>query len=175
VLKTPDPKGHEYCRTRSAREWTVPGISSRHSSPGLTHNRRFPIRSTIARYSHFCKKRRIASIEASRILSWPPRRLLTLERDTPSSREIRAFFHSDRSANVRNRLNISAFSRSLCAFSAVSIALVNGDERDRFFKLRRYANKLTSFLVNQTGPVATAMASSIEELERVAKVIRVLA
>src|SRR5580704_12364523 len=84
-------------------------------------------RSTIARYSHFSKNRRIASIEASRILSWPPSHLSTVERDTPSSREIRAFFHSDRSANVRNRLNISAFSRSLRAFSAASIGLVKGD------------------------------------------------
>src|ERR1700693_3409376 len=75
-------------------------------------------------HSHSSKNRRIASIEASRILSWPPSHLSTVERDTPSSREIRAFFHSDRSAKVRNRLNISAFSRSLRAFSAASIGLV---------------------------------------------------
>src|SRR5271165_3925535 len=40
-------------------------------SPGSTHNRRFLSTSTIDRYSHFSKNRRIASIEASRILSWP--------------------------------------------------------------------------------------------------------
>jgi hypothetical protein len=36
-------------------------------------------------------------------------------------------------------------------------------------------NKLRSLFLNQTGPVATAMASWIEEVERVAKVISVLA
>ena len=49
------------------------------------------------------------------------------------------------------------------------------NERDRFSSFGDNANKLTSFLVNQTGLVATAMASSIEEVERVAKVISVLA
>jgi hypothetical protein len=33
--------------------------------------------------------------------------------DTPSSREIRTFFHFERLAKVRSRLNIAAFSRSL--------------------------------------------------------------
>jgi hypothetical protein len=36
-------------------------------------------------------------------------------------------------------------------------------------------NKLRSLFLNRTGPVATAMASWIEEVERVAKVISVLA
>src|SRR5271165_3608798 len=69
-------------------------------------------RSTIDRYSHFSKNRRIASIEASRILSWPASHLSTVERDTPSSREIRAFFHFDRPAKVRKRIKTSAISRS---------------------------------------------------------------
>jgi hypothetical protein len=46
---------------------------------------------------------------------------------TPSSREIRTFFHFERLAKVRSRLNISAFSRSLGAFWAASIGLVKGD------------------------------------------------
>jgi hypothetical protein len=65
-------------------------------------------RSTIALYSHSSKNRRIASIEASKILSWPASHLSTVEKDTPSSREIRAFFHFDRSAKVRKRIKISA-------------------------------------------------------------------
>jgi hypothetical protein len=44
-----------------------------------------------------------------------------------------------------------------------------------FSSLGDNANKLRSLFLNQTGPVATAMASWIEELERVAKVISVLA
>src|SRR5271166_3614256 len=48
-------------------------------SPGSTHNRRFLSRSTIDRYSHFSKNRRIASIEASRILSWPASHLSTVK------------------------------------------------------------------------------------------------
>jgi len=45
------------------------------------------------------------------------------DRDTPSSREIRAFFHFDRSAKVRKRIKISAISRSLRSFWAASISL----------------------------------------------------
>src|SRR5271165_4142304 len=97
-----DEKSHEY---RAVIE-----------SPGSTHNRRFLSRSTIDRYSHFSKNRRIASIEASRILSWPASHLSTVERDTPSSREIRAFFHFDRPAKVRKRIKTSAISRSLRSF-----------------------------------------------------------
>src|SRR5271157_1719283 len=92
-------------------------------SPGSTHNRRFLSRSTIDRYSHFSKNRRIASIEASKILSWPASHLSTVERDTPSSREIRAFFHFNRSAKVRKRIKISAISRSLRSFCTASISL----------------------------------------------------
>jgi len=44
-----------------------------------------------------------------------------------------------------------------------------------FSSLGDNPNKLRSLFLNQTGPVATAMASSIEEVERVAKVIIVLA
>ena len=44
-----------------------------------------------------------------------------------------------------------------------------------FSSLGDNANKLRSLFLNQTGPVATAMASWIEEVERLAKVISVLA
>jgi len=52
-----------------------------------------------------------------------PSHLSTVGRDTPSSREIRAFFHFDRSAKVRKRIKISAISRSLRSFWAASISL----------------------------------------------------
>src|SRR5260370_29103856 len=64
-------------------------------------------------HSRSLKNRRIASIEATRIVSWPLSHLSTVERDTPSSREIRAFFHFDRSAKARKRAKTSAFSCSL--------------------------------------------------------------
>ena len=97
-------------------------------------------------YSHFSKNRRIASIEASKILSWPRSHLSTVESDTPSSREIRTFFHSDWSANVRNRVSISAFSRSLRDFSAASIDLVKGDSLARHTKRsERFNSKQQDF------------------------------
>src|SRR5271166_2160565 len=46
-----------------------------------------------------------------------------LKRNTPSSREIRAFFHFNRSAKVRKRIKISAISRSLRSFCTASISL----------------------------------------------------
>jgi hypothetical protein len=45
-----------------------------------------------------------------------PSHLSIDERDTPSSREIRAFFHFDRPAKARKRPKTSAFSRSLRSF-----------------------------------------------------------
>ena len=74
-------------------------------------------------HSRSLKNRRIASIEASRMVSCPLSHLSTVERDTPSSREIRAFFHFDCSANLLKRSRTSAFSRSLLSFWVPSIAL----------------------------------------------------
>jgi hypothetical protein len=76
-------------------------------------------------HSHCSKNRRIASIEASRILSWPPSHLSTVERDTPSSREIRAFFHFDRSAKARKRAKASALWRSLHSFGVVGCVAID--------------------------------------------------
>src|ERR1700693_6363590 len=76
-------------------------------------------------HSHSSKNRRIASIEASRILSWPPSHLSTVERDTPSSREIRAFFHFDRSAKARKRARTSAFWRSLRSFGVAGCVAID--------------------------------------------------
>jgi hypothetical protein len=78
-------------------------------------------------HSRSLKNWRIASIEASRIVSCPLSHLSTVERDTPSSREIRAFFHFDRFANLLKRSRISAFSRSLRSFWVASIVLTLND------------------------------------------------
>jgi len=74
-------------------------------------------------HSRSLKNRRIASIDASRIVSCPLSHLSTVDRDTPSSREIRAFFHFDLSANLLKRSRTSAFSRSLRSFWVPSIVL----------------------------------------------------
>jgi hypothetical protein len=88
-----------------------------------------PMHRTIRKPAHSRSLRnwRIASIEASRIVSCPLSHLSTVERDTPSSREIRAFFHFDRFANLLKRSRISAFSRSLRSFWVASIVLTLND------------------------------------------------
>src|SRR5271166_6225620 len=95
----------------------------------------------MAVYSHSSKNRRIASIEASKILSWPASHLSTVERDTPSSREISAFFHFDRSAKVRKRIKSSAISRSLHSFCTASISLgIKGVIQQRHTELNEIRN-----------------------------------
>lgn len=80
-------------------------------------------------HSRSLKNRRIASIDASRIVSCPLSHLSTVDTDTPSSREIRAFFHFDRSANLLKRSRTSAFSRSLRSFWVPSIVRPLNDAR----------------------------------------------
>jgi hypothetical protein len=71
------------------------------------------------------KKRRMVSIEATRIRSWPPSHLSTVDGDTPSAREIRAFFHCDRSAKIRKRAKSSTFSGTLRSFLLARCLAIN--------------------------------------------------
>ena len=113
------------------------------------------------RYSHSSKNRRISSIEASRILSWPASHLSTVERDTPSSREIRAFFHFDRSAKVRKRIKIWAISRSLRSFQAASI----GPGIKVVLSLKRHADGTKSFRKNKGGSCRSSGVAGVQGVQ----------
>jgi hypothetical protein len=74
----------------------------------------------MARYFHFSKNRRSASIEATRILSWPPSHLSTVERDTPSSPYFArpAALAACTSAPVKRSAFLSATNKLIASFNS---------------------------------------------------------
>lgn len=69
------------------------------------------------------RNRRIVNIDASKMLSCPSSHLSTVEMETPSSRDNRAFFHFECSAKVRSLDKTSAFSCSLRSFRDASMGV----------------------------------------------------